>query len=84
MEALETAISYWYEVLETYQQQSRAGGTLAIPSAEEAEFTAHLQELLDDAYRLQEQGDQLFHDEVWPSVAERGRASQSVAERRGA
>lgn len=64
MEALETAISYWYEVLEAYQQQSRAGGTLAIPSAEEAEFTAHLQELLDDAYRLQEQGDQLFHDEV--------------------
>lgn len=64
MEALETAISYWYEVLEAYQQQSRPGGTLAIPSAEEAEFTAHLQELLDDAYRLQEQGDQLFHDEV--------------------
>lgn len=63
MEALETAISYWYEVLEAYQRQSRAGGTLAIPSAEEAEFTAHLQELLDDAYRLQEQGDQLFHDE---------------------
>ncbi|KAE8747756.1 hypothetical protein FOCC_FOCC005579 [Frankliniella occidentalis] len=64
MEALETAISYWYEVLEAYQQQSRAGATLAIPTAEEAEFTAHLQELLDDAYRLQEQGDQLFHDEV--------------------
>ncbi|KAJ1519846.1 hypothetical protein ONE63_004090 [Megalurothrips usitatus] len=63
MEALETAISYWYEVLEAYQQQSRAGGALAIPTAEEAEFTAHLQELLDDAYRLQDQGDQLFHDE---------------------
>jgi len=73
MEALETAIAYWYEVLERYRQreegEERDGGggsgqALAVTSEEEAEFTAKLQELLEDAYRLQVQGDQLFHNEV--------------------
>lgn len=59
MEALETVISYWEDAL--------AGrNDIDIPSritADQEEFCRELQNLLDAAYNLQEQGELLFLDE---------------------
>ncbi|XP_055591055.1 mitoguardin [Uranotaenia lowii] len=59
MEALETVISYWEDAL-----TGRNG--VDIPSritADQEEFCRELQNLLDAAYNLQEQGELLFLDE---------------------
>lgn len=64
MEALETAISYWDDALAAYNSLSAAGGPLTVTSSEEAEFCRELQCLLDVAYRLQDQCELLFLDQV--------------------
>ncbi|XP_062699145.1 mitoguardin [Aedes albopictus] len=59
MEALETVISYWEDAL------TDRGG-VDLPSritADQEEFCRELQNLLDAAYNLQEQGELLFLDE---------------------
>jgi hypothetical protein len=71
MEAIETAINYWEDALEAYRLLSTAegpvgdpGNTLAVTTAEEAEFTRDLQSLLDAAYKLQGDSELLFLDQV--------------------
>lgn len=64
MEALETAISYWDDALAAYNSLSAAGAPLTVTSSEEAEFCRELQNLLDVAYRLQDQCELLFLDQV--------------------
>ena len=64
MEALETAISYWDDALAAYNSLSAAGAPLTVTSSEEAEFCRELQSLLDAAYRLQDQCELLFLDQV--------------------
>ncbi|KAF4518015.1 hypothetical protein B566_EDAN009248 [Ephemera danica] len=74
MEAIETAINYWEDALEAYRLQSSAAAaegeaagdamsTLAVTTAEEAEFTRDLQDLLDAAYKLQGNSELLFLDQ---------------------
>ncbi|CAL4142060.1 unnamed protein product, partial [Meganyctiphanes norvegica] len=58
MEALETATGYWEDALAAYSAGVRGG--IALTSAEEAEFTALLQRVIDDAYSLQDQCEHLF------------------------
>jgi hypothetical protein len=62
MEALETAINYWDDALAAYT--SGEGGQLAVTSGEEAVFCRELQGLVDAAYRLQDQCELLFLDQV--------------------
>lgn len=62
MEALETAINYWDDALAAYT--SGGGGPLAVTSSEEAGFCKELQGLVDAAYRLQDQCELLFLDQV--------------------
>lgn len=62
MEALETAINYWDDALAAYT--SGGGGPLAVTSSEEAGFCKDLQGLVDSAYRLQDQCELLFLDQV--------------------
>jgi hypothetical protein len=64
MEALETAINYWDDALAAYNSMSGGGAPLAVTSSEEAEFCRELQGLLDAAYRLQDQCELMFLDQV--------------------
>lgn len=64
MEALETAINYWDDALATYNSMSGGSAPLAVTSSEEAEFCRELQGLLDAAYRLQDQCELMFLDQV--------------------
>ena len=68
MEALETAINYWDDALAAYTSLSGGGGPLAVTSSEEAEFSKDLQGLLEAAYRLQDQCELLFLDQVNISI----------------
>ncbi|XP_068230216.1 mitoguardin-like [Palaemon carinicauda] len=58
MEALETALGYWEDALAAYT--AGVTGGVALTSQEEAEFTALLQRVIDDAYSLQDQCEHLF------------------------
>lgn len=58
MEALERALGYWEDALAAYT--SGVTGGVALTSQEEAEFTALLQRVIDDAYSLQDQCEHLF------------------------
>ncbi|XP_071542074.1 mitoguardin [Panulirus ornatus] len=58
MEALETALGYWEDALSAYT--AGVTGGVALTSQEEAEFTALLQRVIDDAYSLQDQCEHLF------------------------
>jgi hypothetical protein len=71
MEALETAINYWDDALAAYT--SGGGGQLAVTSSEEAGFCKELQGLVDAAYRLQDQCELLFLDQVSGAAAVRPR-----------
>lgn len=62
MEALDTAVAYWEDALAAYT--SEHGGALALPSADEADFTKELQQLLDLAYSLQNASETMFLDQV--------------------
>jgi hypothetical protein len=64
MEALETAINYWDDALAAYNSMSGGGAPLAVTNSEEAEFCRELQGLLDAAYRLQDQCELMFLDQV--------------------
>lgn len=65
MEALETAISYWEDALSAYSTKSAAGvSSLAVTTAEDAEFSRELQKILDIAYNLQGESELLFLDQV--------------------
>jgi hypothetical protein len=64
MEALETAINYWDDALAAYNSMSGGGAPLAVTSSEEAEFCRELQGLLEAAYRLQDQCELMFLDQV--------------------
>lgn len=59
MEALETAIGYWEDAIQTYSTPA-SSGTLAITNEEESEFSHHIQKLLETSYTLQNQCEQLF------------------------
>ncbi|KAJ8729259.1 hypothetical protein PYW08_000840 [Mythimna loreyi] len=65
MEALETSINYWEDALAAFSLGARGGvsGTLALTSPEEAEFCREIQDLLQDAYLLQERCELLFLDQ---------------------
>ncbi|XP_071444121.1 mitoguardin-like [Hetaerina americana] len=73
MEALQTAISYWEDALESYVSRGAAAGAagdappparpLAVTTAEEAEFSRELHNLLDSAYKLQDDCEVLFLDQ---------------------
>ncbi|XP_059475852.1 mitoguardin [Neocloeon triangulifer] len=64
MEAVETAINFWEDALEAYRNLSKENrGALAVTTAEEAEFTRDLQNLLDAAYKLQSDSELLFLDQ---------------------
>ncbi|CAB3230712.1 unnamed protein product [Arctia plantaginis] len=65
MEALETSINYWEDALAAFSLGARGGvsGTLALTSPEEAEFCREIQELLQNAYLLQERCELLFLDQ---------------------
>ncbi|XP_042883722.1 mitoguardin-like [Penaeus japonicus] len=58
MEALETALGYWEDALAAYT--AGVTGGVALTSQDEAEFTALLQRVIDDAYSLQDQCEHLF------------------------
>uniref|UniRef100_A0A1B6HT55 Mitoguardin n=1 Tax=Homalodisca liturata TaxID=320908 RepID=A0A1B6HT55_9HEMI len=62
MEALETSINYWEDALAVYTGRG-SGGTLALTSEDEAEFSRELQKLVEAAYNLQEQCELLFLDQ---------------------
>ncbi|CAH0726063.1 unnamed protein product, partial [Brenthis ino] len=65
MEALETSINYWEDALAAFSIGARGGvtGTLALTSPEEAEFCREIQDLLQNAYLLQERCELLFLDQ---------------------
>ncbi|XP_038221859.1 mitoguardin [Zerene cesonia] len=65
MEALETSINYWEDALAAFSVNARGGGagTLALTSPEEAEFCREIQDLLQNAYLLQERCELLFLDQ---------------------
>ncbi|CAB3373822.1 Hypothetical predicted protein [Cloeon dipterum] len=64
MEAIETAINFWEDALEGYRNLSKENrGALAVTTAEEAEFTRDLQNLLDAAYKIQSDSELLFLDQ---------------------
>ncbi|CAG9098285.1 unnamed protein product [Plutella xylostella] len=65
MESLETSINYWEDALAAFSLGARGGvsGTLALTSPEEAEFCREIQDLLQDAYMLQERCELLFLDQ---------------------
>ncbi|XP_046398106.1 mitoguardin, partial [Ischnura elegans] len=71
MEALQTAISYWEDALEAYGTRGAAATgdgpaaarPLAVTTAEEAEFSRELHNLLDSAYKLQDECELLFLDQ---------------------
>ncbi|XP_072936961.1 mitoguardin [Epargyreus clarus] len=65
MEALETSINYWEDALAAFSLGARGGGagTLALTSPDEAEFCREIQDLLQDAYHLQERCELLFLDQ---------------------
>ncbi|XP_050670407.1 mitoguardin isoform X2 [Leptidea sinapis] len=65
MEALETSINYWEDALAAFTVNARGGGagTLALTSPEEAEFCREIQDLLQNAYLLQERCELLFLDQ---------------------
>ncbi|KAL0849436.1 hypothetical protein ABMA28_013722 [Loxostege sticticalis] len=65
MEALETSINYWEDALAAFSLGARGGvsGTLALTSPEEAEFCREIQDLLQNAYLLQERCELLFLDQ---------------------
>ncbi|XP_046961011.1 mitoguardin [Vanessa cardui] len=65
MEALETSINYWEDALAAFSAGARGGvsGTLALTSPEEAEFCREIQDLLQNAYLLQERCELLFLDQ---------------------
>ena len=60
MEALETAAGYWEDALAAYRSDADRTDGRAVASREEAEFCAQLQRLLDAAYRLQAECEQMF------------------------
>lgn len=62
MEALETALGYWEDALAAYT--AGVTGGVALTSQDEAEFTALLQRVIDDAYSLQDQCEHLFLHQV--------------------
>ncbi|CAG9566672.1 unnamed protein product [Danaus chrysippus] len=65
MEALETSINYWEDALAAFSMGARGGvtGALALTSPEEAEFCREIQDLLQNAYMLQERCELLFLDQ---------------------
>ncbi|KAG7163544.1 Mitoguardin-like [Homarus americanus] len=69
MEALETALGFWEDALAAYT--AGVTGGVALTSQEEAEFTALLQRVIDDAYTLQDQCEHLFLHQVAADLFER-------------
>lgn len=68
MEALETSITYWEDAMTAYSRNTDAD-SLAIANEEESEFYKELQKLLDEAYKLQDECELLFLDQVsWRSL----------------
>lgn len=63
MEALEMSISYWEDAMSSYSKTANSN-SLAITNEEESEFCKELQKLLDDAYKLQDECELLFLDQV--------------------
>lgn len=63
MEALEMSITYWEDAMSAYARNNTAD-SLAITNEEESEFCKELQRLLDAAYKLQDECELLFLDQV--------------------
>lgn len=64
MESLETSINYWEDAMSAYIKMNAASETLAITNEEESEFCRALQKLLKSAYKLQDNCELLFLDQV--------------------
>ena len=58
MEALETVVGYWEDAMAAYQP--RNGVHAQLTTAEEAAFVKMLENLLEDAYHLQEESEHMF------------------------
>lgn len=63
MEALEVSINYWEDAMAAYSRNTNSE-SLAITNEEESEFSKELQQLLDAAYKLQDECELLFLDQV--------------------
>lgn len=63
MEALEMSINYWEDAMAAYSKNVNSE-SLAITNEEESEFSKELQKLLDAAYKLQDECELLFLDQV--------------------
>ncbi|KAG8237938.1 hypothetical protein J437_LFUL017312 [Ladona fulva] len=68
MEALQTAISYWEDAIKSYVCRGGPLGDsgakpLPVTTAEEAEFSKELDNLLESAYKLQYECELLFLDQ---------------------
>ena len=68
MEALEVSINYWEDAMAAYSSRNTNSESLAITSEEESEFCKELQHLLDVAYKLQDECELLFLDQVLTCV----------------
>lgn len=64
MEALEMSITYWEDAMSAYTKKNSNSDSLAITNEEESEFCKELQKLLDEAYKLQDECELLFLDQV--------------------
>ena len=62
MEALETVVGYWEDALAAYNQPGAPGSkdNFCLTSPEETEFTKMLENILEGAYALQDDGEQMF------------------------
>ena len=64
MEALEMSITYWEDAMSAYTRNTNSD-SLAVTNEEESELCGQLQKLLDVAYKLQDECELLFLDQVW-------------------
>ena len=62
MEALETVVGYWEDALAAYNRPVNSGlkNNLVLTSPEETEFVKLLENILEGAYNLQDEGERMF------------------------
>ena len=67
MEALETVVGYWEDAVSAYDRPMGPVGknNLVLTSPEEAEFIKLLENILEGAYSLQDDGERMFIHQHW-------------------
>lgn len=76
MEALETVIGYWEDALSAYHPSNKEPLRNALTTSDETKFMHMLDNLLECAYQLQEEGEALF-------IHQNSILNQTVAKRNG-